>query len=187
MPLLAAIAAGLALLAIAVLVVLPKNAEAGRVADALAEERRTLAAMEDERVGLEEYRGSGRATTDLLAARALVPQTTAIADLITALDRAATTAGVSLSDLTPSAPAPATTAGLSVIPITVTASGPYFGLTRFMFELEHLVRLLRIDGFAMSSGEIGGTPSLSVTASVYTTDQSAGPGGDPAPGSELGA
>ena len=68
----------------------------------------------------------------------------------------------------------------------MTAEGAYFDLARFVFELEHLDRLSRVSGISVSpTGQKGLT--LSVTAEVYTTDQSTGPGSVPDPGVEVGA
>lgn len=184
-PVFAAIAVAFALVAFAFTFVLPKGREVGEVEAKVAAEDARVAELRTQLAVLE-----ATPPTDVAAAvaavRAQIPATAALPGLIRSLTGAAERAGVSFSGVTLTPGGPAPSASVSTIPLTITVSGGYFDLARFLFEIEHLDRLTRVSAISLSAGGEGGL-SMSVTAEVYTTDMSLGPGADPAPGAEVGA
>jgi Tfp pilus assembly protein PilO len=71
--------------------------------------------------------------------------------------------------------------------VTFTVKGNYFALAEFLFNVETLPRVAKVQNVTISAaGETSGTtssvPFLQMTGAVtfYTTDTSSGPGSDPA-------
>lgn len=184
-PLLAAVFVAIALAILALTVVLPRGREVGRVE---AQVERASARVADLRIqlGVLEATPPTDVAAEVAEVRRQVPSTAALPDLLHALTEAAETAGVTFRGVSVSPGTASATAAVSAIPISIAAVGAYFDLARFVFELEHLDRLLRVSAVSLAPGEAGGL-TLSVTAEAYTTDVSLGPGTDPAPGAEVGA
>lgn len=184
-PVLAAAIVALGLLVFAFTVVVPRGREVGEVEAQVAAEDARVADLRTQLAVLE-----ATPPTDVAAAvsavREQVPSTAALPDLLRSLTGAAERAGVEFSGVTMTPGGPAPSASVSTIPLAITVNGGYFELARFLFELEHLDRLNRVSGISLSGAGEGGL-SMSVTAEVYTTDTSFGPGADPAPGVEVGA
>lgn len=184
----AAVVAGLLLFVL--FVVVPKNGEADALRDDIAVEQQHLADLEADVAELESAQATGATAAELAAIRQAVPTEPDLAGLLASLRAAATEAGVGLSSIAPGVPASATSGSASAIPLSLVVSGEYFALARFLFELENLPRLARVSAISISAGDAGAAGnvlSMQVTAEVYTTDLSTGPGSDPAPGAELGA
>lgn len=183
-PLLAAAAVALGVLVFAFTIVVPRGREVAAVEARVADEDARVVELRTQLAILE-----ATPSTDVAAAlasvRAQVPSTAALSDLIRLLSGAAVRSGVGLLSVTLTPGGQATSASVSTIPLAITVAGGYFDLARFLFELEHLDRLTRVSAFSLSDG--GEELSMSVTAEVYTTDASFGPGADPAPGAEVGA
>lgn len=167
-------------------VVLPRGAEVGAIRDELLGAQGDLAALQGEVAALRAAAEDGTASVDLEAVRRRIPPTPDLPGLIAALEAAATDAGVTLSGIIPGVPAASAVGSASSIPLSLTVSGPYFALARFLHDLEAQERLTKVSAISISGGAEGPL-SLQVTAEVYTTDLSAGPGSDPAPGQEVGA
>lgn len=164
-------------------VVLPRGREVTRIEAAVAAADLEL---QDLRLQLAVLASTPTAdvAAELAAVRAQVPASPMVPDLLRMLSAASADAGVKLGGVT-LAGGSAPIGGATPIGLTLSASGSYFGLARFLFELEHLERLIRISGMSVSSGQGGLT--MSITAQAFTTDPSFGPGADPAPGTEVGA
>lgn len=183
-PLFAAVGVALGLVLFAVIVVLPRGREVGVVRDEVAGADARVAALDLQLAELEATPPADVADR-AAALRAQIPSTAGLEKLLGALTDAADRSGVSFGGVTLSAGAPTDASGVTAIPVSLTASGQYFDLARFLFELEHLERLVRVSGFTLAAGDGGLT--MSVTGNVYTTDPSVGPGTDPAPGAAVGS
>lgn len=102
---------------------------------------------------------------------------------------AATQAGIKLWQFTPSQPVLNTQINLSEIPVTFTVKGSYFALAEFLYNLETLPRVAKVQTATMSDAgadattTTGSVPFLQMTGSLilYTSDTSAGPGSVPGP------
>lgn len=186
-PLVTGIAVVLGLLLFTVLVVVPRSDEVDAVGAQIATAKDDLAAIQADVAVLREAKDEGSVAADLRAVRAALPPTPELPELLRALRDAASGSDVGLSSILPGNPTPSSAGSASVIPLSMTVSGEYFSLARFLFLLETQARLTRVTAVSMSGDGTSGALSMQVTAEVYTTDLSAGPGSDPAPGTELGA
>lgn len=184
-PLIVGLVAAIGLLVLTVALVLPQGTrvEAAQVEVEAADAE--LVALQAELSALEALAESGELVQQLAAARVQIPATVDLEALLADLEGAALRSGVTLNSITPGVPTVSSAGSLSALSLNLSVTGPYFALAEFIFELEHLDRLTRID--TMSVAGSGGDLSLQVGAVVYTTDLNAGPGSDPAPGLEVGA
>lgn len=184
-PLVAGILAVVFLLALALLFVLPQGSKVEAAQADLASAEAELAGLRSELAQLQSFAASGDLPRQLAAARTQIPATPDLEALLADLEGAALRSGVILTSISPGVPAAGAAGTLSALNLTLAATGPYFSLARFIFELEHLERLTRVDTFSVAGS--GNDLSLQVGAVVFTTDPNAGPGSDPAPGPEVGA
>ncbi len=119
-----------------------------------------------------------------------IPPTADESGFILLLSNAATRAGIKLWQFTPSTPTLNTTTNLSEIPVTFTVKGNYFALAEFLFNIETLPRVAKVQNATVSpsgettSGSTSSVPFLQMTGAVtfYTTDTDSGPGTDPGTG-----
>lgn len=184
-PLIAAIAVVLGLAVLAFGIVFPRGREVTRIRSEVADAEAGLAGVEAQLASLESVDAAAVAR-DLGVIREQIPSSAALPDLLRVLDRAAAIADVSLTSIGVGAGAASSAASVSVISLTLSAQGGYFALARFLFELEHLGRLSVVRSVSLSpSGERGLTASIS--ADVFTTDPSVGPGSGAEGGPEVGA
>lgn len=186
-PLVAGAATLLGLALFAFLVVLPRGAEVGEVQAQIDDAEATLTELQASLAELQAFQASGNATSDLAEIRSLLPPTADLAELLRLLQSAADASGVTLQSVTPGIPTPASAGSASTIPLGISATGEYFALARFAFAVENLPRLARVNAISIASDGEGKSLALQLTAEVYTTDLSAGPGSDPAGGAEVGA
>jgi Tfp pilus assembly protein PilO len=119
-----------------------------------------------------------------------LPPTADLPGLILLLQHAADQSGVDLSAVTPGTPA-FNGAGVSVIGTNITVNGTYFALDAFLFKLETFPRAAKVTGVTMAPVASGTSTSgqivMQVVVEFYTTDTSAGPGGQPGPSQSPGA
>jgi Tfp pilus assembly protein PilO len=118
-----------------------------------------------------------------------IPPTVDQQGLILLLQNAADQAGVDLFTITPGGLAFDAATGLTSIDNTMTINGSYFAVTEFMFNIETLPRAAKVTSLTVSpSGDsvTGGGLTATGSVTVYTTDQSAGPGSSPGPTSTGG-
>lgn len=167
-------------------VVLPRGAEATSIKEQIASEQDRLAAAQADVAALKAAQQQGTAAEDLAGIRKAIPSTPDLPNLLAALEAAAADAGVGLGGVSPGIPTASAAGSASVIPLSISVSGDYFALARFIFDLENQERLAKINSISISGGA-DGPLAMQVAAEVYTTDLSAGPGSDPAPGPEVGA
>lgn len=184
-PVLAAVVVALGLLLFASVIVFPRGREVGEVESKLSAADAELTELKTQLAILQSTPPTDVAA-EVASVRQQIPSSAAIPDLLRSLRGAAEVAKVSLGGVTLSPGGPAANSSVFALPLAITVSGGYFELARFLFELEHLDRLIRVSNISVSGGGDGGL-SLSVTAEAYTTDGSVGPGADPAPGPEVGA
>lgn len=174
--------------------VLPKmhqvSAAKATLADAVAQQallRSQLSTLEDAK----NDQGKSQAIIDNVARQ--LPPTVDEPGLLLLLANAASRATLPLTQFTPGSPVLGST-GLSEIPVTFAVTGTYFSLAQFLFNLETLPRVAKVQSVTVtSSGEAGNAssavPTLQMTGSVtlYTTDTNAGPGSQPGPTSSDGS
>ena len=119
-----------------------------------------------------------------------LPPTADLPGLILLLQNAADQSGVELTAVTPGTPA-FNSLGFSVIGTSITVNGTYFALDAFLFKLETFPRAAKVTSVSMAPTTSGtgstGQIVMQVTVEFYTTDSSAGPGGQPGPQSTPGA
>jgi Tfp pilus assembly protein PilO len=119
-----------------------------------------------------------------------LPPTAELPSLILLLRNAADQSGVDLTAVTPGTPT-FNTLGYSVIGTSVSVTGTYFALDAFLFKLETFPRAAKVTSVTMSptSSDTGSTGQISmqIVVEFYTTDSSAGPGGQPGPTQNPGA
>lgn len=176
------VALGLALFAF--IVVLPRGGALEQRRARLAEVQAELTSLEADVAELQALEAQGIATDGLEEARTSIPSTAQLSEFFGSLREAAATSEVALVSIGPGTATLAPAGSLSSIPVSISVEGEYFALARFLFELEHLERLVRISGVSVASG--AGVLSMQVSAEIYTTDGSVGPGSDPGPGTEIG-
>jgi Tfp pilus assembly protein PilO len=111
-----------------------------------------------------------------------IPPTTDLPSLIRLLRSAADSAAVDFLSVSPGAPTASLDGQTSVMATQITVTGSYFSIEEFLYRLERLPRAAKVSDFTVGSGP-GGPPELQITltAQVFTTDLSAGPGSQPGP------
>jgi Tfp pilus assembly protein PilO len=110
-----------------------------------------------------------------------IPTTAALSRLITQMKRAADLAAVDFVQISPGTPVSGTT-GFSTIPTQINATGSYSTVTEFLYRLESMPRAVKVTNITLGPGPDGAPQlSLQLTANVFTTDISAGPGSQPGP------
>ena len=120
-----------------------------------------------------------------------IPPTADEPGMLLLMTNSATDAGITLWQFTPSTPlADPQNAELTVIPLAFTVKGTYFALAEFLFNVETLPRVAKVQSVQIGAGDTTSTSgptsavtSLSMTGTIafYTTDTSAGPGSQPGP------
>jgi len=99
--------------------------------------------------------------------QASIPATPDGAALIEDINSLAETTGIELLSFSPSVPAESTIEGLVEIQMTMTFEAPYFKVLSFLFALEDLERLVRVDQISVTSAVLeDGTNLLSTSLSA---------------------
>lgn len=184
-----AVAAGLAVVAVAVLV-LPKMGEVGETRD-------ELEAAQDQEISLEAQLGALRdaqaaaPATERAIARIgdQVPPTADLPALFRLLQGAADRSAVDFFSFSPGTPVADASGSFSSIASQVTVTGGYFALDEFLFLMETLPRAAKVTTMTvapLAAGEGTGVTASSqlqmqMTVEFFTTDASAGPGSVPGP------
>jgi Tfp pilus assembly protein PilO len=120
--------------------------------------------------------------------QAQVPPTADLPALIRQLNNSSDEAGVDFMTIAPGQPLLSGSGTYSVVPVQITVIGGFFAVDRYLFLLEELSRVNKVETIAITPGPEQ-LPQLQVqlTANFFTTDVSAGPGSVPgsteAPGS----
>lgn len=157
----------------------PKGSEASRLRGEVAAARYQLEGLSSELTSLREEDPVALAER-LKAVSAAVPSSPEIPALMETMRGAAQAGETRLLTLNWGVPTPLGTGNVAQMSISMSVSGSYFRLARYLFVLEHLDRLTRVDSVSVAaSGEGGGELSMAVTGQVFTTALIAGPGAPP--------
>ena len=176
----AAVAAMLVLLAL-FFVVLPKMGDVDEARDLLQTEQDREQSLRLQRAQLEEARDrADRVRRQLNRLATEVPPTPDLPSLIRLLENTANQSNVSFMSVTPGAPQASATGGYSIVPTQITAAGEFFSVDEFLFRLETLPRAIKVMQISVGSVQDVGL-QLTLSAEVYTSDVSAGPGSIPGP------
>ena len=171
-----------------VFLVLPKMSEVSETRDRLAEAEDQEGTLQAELGRLEDARAQApEAEAEIRELETLVPPTEDLPGMIRLLSGAADRAGVQFFSVAPGAPAADESGDFSIITTGITVNGGFFSLAEFAYKLETLPRAAKVMNISISRGggeeaETTGGLSMQLTVELYTTDASAGPGSDPAPG-----
>jgi Tfp pilus assembly protein PilO len=178
---------GLVLGAVAVILVLalliPKLSAVNKKRDELEQARDAGQALQAQVAALEEAKREAPTIRQQLARlETAIPPTTDLPGLIRLFRSAADQAAVDFLSVSPGAPSASLDGQTSVIPAEITVTGSYFSIDEFLYRLETLPRATKISAITLGQGP-GGPPELQInlTAQVFTTDLSAGPGSEPGP------
>lgn len=191
------VAAALAVVLILFLV-LPKMHGVDAAKSTLAASQAQQQTLESQLAALQQAQADADKNKAIIAkVQQEIPPTVDEPGMFLLLSNAATRAGIKLWQFTPSPPAPDPSTGLSAIPVAFTVKGSYFALAEFLFNLETLPRVAKVQNATLgdagaSPDVVSSVPFLQMTGSVtlYTSDTSAGPGSAPGPtttGSTSGA
>lgn len=177
------IAASVAMaLLLVVFLALPKRSQVSERELELQSEQDREQSLRIELAQLEEARDRAeQVQRELNRLKTEVPPTADLPSLIRLLENTADQSAVSFMSVTPGAPSAAAAGGYSIIPTQINVVGGFFSVDEFLFRLETLPRALKVMQIAVGVGEGGDELSLTMTAEVYTTDTSAGPGSIPGP------
>jgi Tfp pilus assembly protein PilO len=192
-----AAAVGLTLLLIFFLV-LPKMGEVSTANEDLDAARAQQGTLESQLAALEQAQAAApEAKAIIQDVERRIPPTADEAGLLLLVKNAALSSGVTQSNLSVGTPTLDPLTGLSSISLAVSAEGSYFSLTEFLYTLETLPRVAKVQSVQLSpgTGETDATTTttisnllqLQATVLTYTTDQSAGPGSEPGPTEDAAA
>ncbi len=189
-PLFAGIAAGVVALLTLVVLLLPKISAVHKRQSELTQAQQQEQTLRAQLAQLQQARREAKDVQRKLAQlQTKIPPTADLPSLIRLLQGAADAAAVDFLSVSPGTPSPPVTGtGVSTIPTQITAQGSFFSVEEFLFRLEQLPRAVKITQLSISPGATAVSAtlateelSLSITAEVYTTDASAGPGSIPGP------
>ncbi|MDP9342450.1 MAG: type 4a pilus biogenesis protein PilO [Actinomycetota bacterium] len=193
-PLFAGIAAGVIALLTLVVLLLPKISQVHKRQAELTQAQQQQQTLQAQVGQLQQARREAKQVkAQLEQLQTEIPPTADLPSMIRLLQGAASAAAVDFMSVSPGQPvAPTTGSGVSTIPTAIQVSGSFFSVEEFLFRLEQLPRAVKVVQIAISSsgGATSSTPTgtttpqelaLSITAEVYTTDASAGPGSIPGP------
>ncbi len=102
---------------------------------------------------------------------ALIPQRPLLEDFIEQIYELTTETGVELQTLAPSIPSSSDDSELREVAVSVQIEGKFFELLGFLFGLNDMERLVRVDSIAVSStlDDVGGTIlSVSIEIKLFT-------------------
>ncbi|MCU1461976.1 MAG: Tfp pilus assembly protein PilO [Acidimicrobiales bacterium] len=111
-----------------------------------------------------------RAQLDLL--KAAIPDNASVGTFILEANDVAVQSGVTILSIAPRAAdpkAPAAAAGLVATPVTITASGTYDQVVGFLARLEHMSRLIVVDGMSATAATGGSKVNVSLAARMFST------------------
>lgn len=180
-------------LALWLLLVSPKRAEASRLGEDLAAAELELA---EARAASNRPAGASVRVSDVLRLAKAMPGSADQAGLVLEISRAAEPTGVELRSITPQLPA-AGAGGTTMIPVEVQVTGRYAEIVRFLERVRTLVtvrdgrlraagRLLVVQRAELGESATAGFPALdaTVTLHAYVYDGPVSPEGDDAPEDE---
>jgi Tfp pilus assembly protein PilO len=181
-PLLVGVGVGVLAVLVFVVLVMPKMSDVKKQQKALDAAVKTGQQLTAQVGELEDAKHQAASVRKQLAKLELaIPSVTALPRLIRQVQHVADVAAVDFVQVSPGAPT-ATTGSYSTVPTQITATGSYFAVTEFLYELETLPRDVKVTSITVGPGPTGLPQlALNLSAEVYTTDTSAGPGSTPGP------
>jgi Tfp pilus assembly protein PilO len=184
-----AVTAVLAILLVVILV-LPKMSAVSSANTELATTQAQQSTLLSQLAALQQAQDEAEANRKIIQdVEQKIPPTADEPEFLRLLANAATGAGIKLWQFTPSQPVLNTQTNLSEIPVTFTVKGSYFALAEYLYNVETLPRVAKVQTATISpSGDSttsSSVPFLQMTGSLilYTSDTSAGPGSSPGPSS----
>src|SRR5919197_6684154 len=180
-PLIAAGASLLAAVLVVVALLLPRASAVNKKEKELAQAQQQQGKLEAQLQQLKQARRDARKVQHQLARlETRIPPTAELPALIRFLQNAADASAVDFVSISPGSPSNTAGQQISTIPTQIGAAGTFFAVEEFLFKLETLPRAVKVTQIQVGAGP-DGLPQLQVTlsAEVYTTDASAGPGSEP--------
>jgi Tfp pilus assembly protein PilO len=165
----------------------PKQEEAGRTSDEIAELATQIAVAQAAAQAPASGRDEKIRVADVFRVTKAMPDEDDMPGILLELDGVASAAGVRFISISPQAPVVQST--YTALPVNLSFEGNYYDLTDFLFRLRNLVnvrdgkleadgRLYTLDTLSMQEGPNGFpdiAASLTVTAYVYSTTPAAAP------------
>jgi Tfp pilus assembly protein PilO len=189
-PLFAAVGVIAVLLLVVFFLVLPKMNQVSSANDQLEQAQSQEATLQSQLAALQQAQQDAPAARETIRrVDDAIPPTVDQQGFILLLQNAADQAGVDLFTITPGGPTFDAATGLTSIDTTLTVEGSYFAITEFLFNIETLPRAAKVTSLTVApAGDSATGGGLTATAAVtlYTTDQSAGPGSSPGPTTDGG-
>ena len=182
-PIIAAVASILVAILVVVLLLLPKASAVHKKEDELQKAQDRQEQLQAQLGQLRDAKARAKQVQrELNRLETRIPPTADLPSLIRFLQGAADASAVDFMSVSPGTPTLTADQAVSIIPTQVTSAGTFFSVEEFMFKLETLPRAVKVTQIQVGPGP-DGLPQLqiSMTAEVYTTDASAGPGSVPGP------
>jgi Tfp pilus assembly protein PilO len=190
-PLIAGAVVIVLVIAAIVILVLPKKQQVTDAKKSLATEQSQQQLLQTQLSALQQAQNQAPHNRAIIAnVQRQIPPTVDEPGMLLLMVNSATNAGIKLWQFTPSTPAPDTqNAALTSIPLAFTVKGSYFALAEFLYNVETLPRVAKVQsvqigaGATTTPGSTTSVTSLEMTGTInfYTTDTSAGPGSQPGP------
>jgi Tfp pilus assembly protein PilO len=173
----------------------PKQDEAGRTSDEIAELETQIAVAQAAAQAPAKGQDETIRVADVFRVTKAMPDEDDMPGILLELDGVASASGVRFISISPQAPIVQST--YTALPVNLSFEGNYYDLTDFLFRLRNLVsvrdgkleadgRLYTLDTLSMQEGPNGFpdiAASLTVTAYVYSTTPAAAPVAPAAPAS----
>jgi Tfp pilus assembly protein PilO len=173
----------------------PKQDEAGRTSDEIAELETQIAVAQAAAQAPAKGQDETIRVADVFRVTKAMPDEDDMPGILLELDGVASASGVRFISISPQAPIVQST--YTALPVNLSFEGNYYDLTDFLFRLRNLVsvrdgkleadgRLYTLDTLSMQEGPNGFpdiAASLTVTAYVYSTTPAAAPVAPTAPAS----
>jgi Tfp pilus assembly protein PilO len=180
-PLIAAGASLLAAVLVVVAMLLPRASAVNKKEKELTQAQQQQGELEAQLQQLKQARRDARQVEHKLARlETRIPPTAELPALIRFLQKAADASAVDFVSISPATPTNTPGQEISTIPSQIQVAGTFFSVEEFLFKLESLPRAVKVTQIQVGPGP-NGLPQLQITmtAEVYTTDASAGPGSVP--------
>ena len=186
-PLIAAVVSGVIVLLAAVLIVLPKKSEVGKVHDDLLTAQSEEASLQTQLKVLQDAQAAAPvAQKQIDKIQKQIPSTADLPGLFRQLRDVANLSAVDFFSFSPGTPITDASATFSTLGSAIVVTGSYFSLEEFLHRLETLRRAAKVTSISLAASgteTTGGAGQLQMQLQVefFTTDTSAGPGSLPGP------
>lgn len=189
-PLVAGIASAAVVLLAAMLVVLPKVHQVGKVRDDLAAAGDQGVSLQAQVEALQQAEAAAPMTQkQIKQIEEKIPNSADLPTLFELLQGAADRSAVDFFSFSPGTPVTDASANFSTLSSAISVTGSYLSVDEFLYLLEVLPRLAKVTAISLTpqgssdttTGSSTGLIQMQVTIEFYTTDTSAGPGSVPGP------